>query len=113
MSWGCSLTVWKVLRRLEDAETKAECDRKYYTKRILEQQDEIAELKKMLQEKGNGLLNIPIHHLPLSPTLMSILQKAGYYTLGDVAKEDQDMLKALPGMTNNMLRIISKYCAKL
>ena len=26
----------------------------------------------------------------------------------DVAKEDQDALKALPGMTNDMLRIIRK-----
>ena len=39
--------------------------------------------------------------------LMSILLREGYYTLGDVAKEDQDVLKALPGMTNDMLKAIS------
>ena len=33
----------------------------------------------------------------------------GYYALGDVAKEDQDALKALPGMTSDMLRTVNKY----
>ena len=93
----------------EEGEKRVERERQYYTKRILEQQEEIAELKKEVQEKGNGIMNIPIHRLPLSPELMSILLKAGYYTLGDVAKEDQDSLKALPGMTNDMLRTIRKF----
>ena len=93
----------------EESEKRVERERQYYTKRILEQQEEIAELKKEVQEKGNGIMNIPIHRLPISPVLMSILLKAGYYTLGDVAKEDQDSLKALPGMTNDMLKTIRKY----
>lgn len=91
----------------EEGEKRVERERQYYTKRILELQDEIAELKKKVQE--NGIINLPIHHLPLSPMLMSILLKAGYYTLGDVAKENQDALKALPGMTNEMLRTVNKY----
>ena len=41
--------------------------------------------------------------------LMIILLKAGYYTLDDVAKVDQNVLKALPGMTSDMLRIIGKF----
>ena len=84
-------------------------ERQYYTKRILELQDEIAALKKEVQEKGNEIMTLPIHQLPLSPVLMSILLKAGYYTLEDVAKEDLDALKALPGMTNDMLRTIRKF----
>jgi hypothetical protein len=71
-----------------DAEKRVERERQYYTKQILEQQDEIAELKKIIEEKGNDVINLPIHHLPLSPTLMSILLKAGYYTLGDLEKEN-------------------------
>lgn len=31
------------------------------------------------------------------------------HALGDVAKEDQDALKALPGMTSDMLRTVNKY----
>jgi len=91
----------------EEGEKRVERERQYYTKRILELQDEITELKKKVQE--NGIINLPIHHLPLSPMLMSILLKAGYYTLGEVAKENQDVLKALPGMTNEMLRTVNKY----
>ena len=71
-----------------DAEKRVERERQYYTKQILEQQDEIEELKKIIEEKGNDVINLPIHHLPLSPTLMSILLKAGYYTLGDLEKEN-------------------------
>jgi hypothetical protein len=40
---------------------------------------------------------------------MSILFKAGYITLGDVAKEDRDVLKGLPGMTKDMMRDLEKY----
>jgi len=72
----------------EEGEQRVERERQYYTKRILELQDEIAELKKEVQENGNGIINLPIHHLPISPKLMSILLKAGYYTLGDLAKEN-------------------------
>lgn len=93
----------------EEGEERVERERQYYTKRILELQDEIAELKREVQENGKRIFNLPIHHLPLSPMLMSILLKAGYYTLGDVAKEDQDALKALPGMTSDMLRTVNKY----
>ena len=92
----------------EESEKRVERERQYYTKRILELQDEIAALKKEVQEKGNEIMHLPIHQLPLSPVLMSILLKAGYYTLDDVTKEDQDALKALPGMTNDMLRTIRK-----
>ena len=96
----------------EEGEKRVERERQYYIKRILELQDEIAALKKEVQEKGNEIMTLPIHQLPLSPVLMSILLKAGYYTLEDVAKEDLDALKALPGMTNDMLRIIRK-CIEL
>ena len=96
----------------EEGEKRVERERQYYIKQILELQDEIAALKKEVQEKGNEIMTLPIHQLPLSPVLMSILLKAGYYTLDDVAKEDQDALKALPGMTNDMLRIIRK-CIEL
>lgn len=93
----------------EESEKRVERERQYYIKRILELQDEIAALKKEVQEKGNEIMHLPIHQLPLSPVLMSILLKAGYYTLEDVAKEDLDALKALPGMTNDMLRTIRKF----
>lgn len=92
----------------EEGEKRAERERQYYTKRILEQQDEISELKKKLQEKGDGIVSLPIHHLPIAPMLISILLKAGYYTLGDVAKEERDMLKALPGMTREMMGVVDK-----
>ncbi len=92
----------------EDGEHRVERERQYYTKRILELQDEITALKREVQEKENGFINLPIHHLPLSPMLMSILLKAGYYTLGDVAKEERETLKALPGMTKEMMGVIDK-----
>ena len=70
--------------------------------------DDIAYLKKRLQSRSRSLRDLSIHQLPIAPMLMSILLRAGYYTLDDVAKEERETLKALPGMTREMMGVIDK-----
>jgi len=93
----------------QDAEKKAERDKMYYLNRIQELHDEIENLKRKLKSEGTSLRYMSIHHLPISPILMSVLLRAGYNTLDDVAREDKEVLKALPGMTKDMLRAIDKF----
>ena len=94
----------------EEADKKIERYKTRYRQQIRDLHDEIERLKGDIKsKKGNGLKDISIHHLPISPKLMSILFKAGYITLGDVAKEDRDVLKGLPGMTKDMMRDLEKY----
>lgn len=75
---------------------------------IQELNDEIAYLKKRLLTRSRSLRDLSIHQLPITPTLMSILLKAGYFTLEDVAKEERETLKALLGMTKEMMGVIDK-----
>lgn len=89
-----------------EQERKIESLKSEQNLQIQELNDEIAYLKKRLLSRS--LRNLSIHQLPITPMLMSILLKAGYYTLGDVAKENQDALKALPGMTKEMMGVIDK-----
>ena len=96
----------EMMRRKQDQ--KIERLESQHRLQIQELNDEIAYLNKRLQSRSRSLRDLSIHHLPISPMLMSILLKAGYYTLDDVAKVDQNVLKALPGMTSDMLRLISK-----
>ena len=46
---------------------------------------------------NDAVNELTIHHMPISPTLMSILFKAGYITLDDVAKEDRDVFSQRTG----------------
>ena len=75
---------------------------------IQELNDEIAYLKKRLQSRSRSLRDLSIHQLPIAPMLMSILLREGYFTLDDVAKEERETLKALPGMTKEMMGVIDK-----
>ena len=56
---------------------------------------------------GAAILATPIHRLPFTLMSQSVLLKAGYYTLGDVAKEDKRVLAKLPDMTPEMMKSIT------
>ena len=93
----------------EDADRKIERYKRQHQQEIQDLLDEIEYLKRELKSKGTSLSYMPIHHLPISPMLMSILFKAGYIKLDDVVREERDVLKALPGMTKDMMKTLDKF----
>ena len=93
----------------EDADKRVERYKEQHQQQIQDLHDEIEHLKRELKSKGTSLRFMSIHHLPISPMLMSILFRAGYITLDDVIREERDVLKALPGMTKEMMTTLDKY----
>ena len=93
----------------QDANKRVERFKEQHQQHIQNLQDEIEHLKRELKSKGTSLRFMSIHHLPISPMLMSILFKAGYITLDDVVREERDVLKALPGMTKEMMKTLDKF----
>ena len=93
----------------QDANKRVERYKEQHQQEIQDLQDEIGHLKRELKSKGTSLRFMSIHHLPISPMLMSILFKAGYITLDDVVREERDVLKALPGMTKEMMKTLDKF----
>ena len=96
----------EMMRREQDQ--KIERLESQHRLQIQELNDEIAYLKKRLQSRSRSLRDLSIHQLPIAPMLMSILLREGYFTLDDVAKEERETLKALPGMTREMMGVIDK-----
>lgn len=91
-----------------ELDQKIERQESQHRLQIQELNDEIAYLKKRLLSRNRSLRDLSIHQLPITPMLMSILLKAGYFTLEDVAKEERETLKALPGITKDMMGVIDK-----
>ena len=71
--------------------------------------NEIGTFLDNIEKKTNGdaIMATPIHRLPFTLMSQSVLLKAGYYTLGDVAKEDKRVLAKLPDMTPEIMKSIS------
>ena len=71
--------------------------------------NEIGTFLDNIEKKTNGdaIMAMPIHRLPFTLMSQSVLLKAGYYTLGDVAKEDKRVLAKLPDMTPEIMKSIS------
>ena len=102
-------SVEKMQREMQrEQDRKIESLKREHSLQIQELNDEIAYLKKRLQSRSRSLRDLSIHQLPIAPMLMSILLREGYFTLDDVAKEERETLKALPGMTREMMGVIDK-----
>ena len=102
-------SIEKMQRELQrEQDRKIERLESQHRLQIQELNDEIAYLKKRLQSRSRSLRDLSIHQLPIAPMLMSILLREGYFTLDDVAKEERETLKALPGMTKEMMGVIDK-----
>ena len=96
----------EMMQREQDQ--KIESLKREHSLQIQELNDEIAYLEKRLQSRSRSLRDLSIHQLPIAPMLMSILLREGYFTLDDVAKEERETLKALPGMTREMMGVVDK-----
>lgn len=102
-------SIEKMQREMQrEQDWKIESLKSEHSLQIQELNDEIAYLNRRLRSRNLSLLALSIHQLPIAPMLMSILLRAGYFTLDDVAKEERETLKALPGMTREMMGVIDK-----
>ena len=56
-----------------------------------------------------SLLAVPIHKLPISRPLQSILLGAGHYALADILNTTREELQRLPNMTPSLLQELHQY----
>ena len=56
-----------------------------------------------------SLLAVPIHKLPISRPLQSILLGAGHYALADILNTTREELQCLPNMTPPLLQELHQY----
>ena len=93
----------------QEAEDRVERIKRDYEQRLTRLRNQITEAKGQIAEGPKALLDIPIHKLPFSPMLQSVLLKAGYYTLSEVSQTGYKELSSLPGMTPPMMEAVKKY----
>ena len=56
-----------------------------------------------------SLLAVPIHKLPISRPLQSVLLTAGLYNLGDILDHTREQLQALVNMTPPLMKELTNY----
>ena len=92
----------------QDQQQALQSQQKHYQQRIQELESTLATLREP-EHLRRALLASPIHKLPISRPLQSILLGAGHYALADILNTTREELQRLPNMTPSLLQELHQY----
>ena len=92
----------------QDQQQALQSQQEHYQQRIQELESTLATLREP-EHLRRSLLAVPIHKLPISRPLQSVLLGAGHYALADILNTTREELQRLPNMTPPLLQELHQY----
>ena len=92
----------------QEQQQALQLQQEHYQQRIQELESTLATLREP-EHLRRALLASPIHKLPISRPLQSVLLTAGLYNLGDILDHTREQLQALVNMTPQLMKELTTY----
>lgn len=92
----------------QDQQQALQSQQKHYQQRIQELESTLATLREP-EHLRRALLASPIHKLPVTRTLQSVLLTAGLYNLGDILDHTCEQLQTIVNMTPPLMKELTNY----